>query len=60
MTLRSIFNKAAILWVGEDGEEVTYTYNRLYREVNRFANALRRLGVIGDEVTHLHLEFPLS
>ncbi len=38
-------NKAAIIWVGEDGEERTYTYNRLYREVNRFGNALRRLGV---------------
>jgi acetyl-CoA synthetase len=44
-------NKAAILWVGEDGEEQAYTYNRLYREVNRFANALRRLGVKkGDRV----------
>ena len=32
-------------WVGEDGEEHTYTFNRLYREVNRFGNALRRLGV---------------
>ncbi len=39
-------NKTALIWVGEDGEKVTYTYNRLYREVNRFANALRRLGVI--------------
>ncbi len=44
-------NKAALLWVGEDGEEHAYTYNRLYREVNRFANALRRLGVRrGDRV----------
>jgi acetyl-CoA synthetase len=38
-------NKAALIWLGEDGEEHTYTYNRLYREVNRFANALKRLGV---------------
>ena len=38
-------NKAAVIWVGEDGEERTFTYNRLYREVNRFGNALRRLGV---------------
>ena len=37
-------NKAALIWVGEDGEEHTYTYNRLYREVNRFANALKELG----------------
>ncbi len=44
-------NKAAVIWVGEDGEEHTYTYNRLYREVNRFGNALRRLGVKrGDRV----------
>ena len=44
-------NKAAVIWVGEDGEEHTYTYNRLYREVNRFGNALRRLGVgRGDRV----------
>lgn len=44
-------NKAALLWVGEDGDEQAYTYARLYREVNRFANALRRLGVVrGDRV----------
>ncbi len=44
-------NKAALLWVGEDGEEHAYTYSRLYREVNRFANALKRLGVeVGDRV----------
>ncbi|HET9595925.1 MAG TPA: acetate--CoA ligase [Anaeromyxobacteraceae bacterium] len=43
--------KAALIWVGEDGEEHTYTYNRLYREVNRFANAMKRLGVKkGDRV----------
>ncbi len=44
-------NKAALLWLGEDGEEQAYTYARLYREVNRFANALKRLGVRkGDRV----------
>ena len=44
-------NKAAIIWIGESGEEKTYTYNRLYREVNRFANALKSLGVgTGDRV----------
>jgi len=43
--------KAALIWVGEDGEEHTYTYNRLYREVNRFANALKKLNVKkGDRV----------
>ena len=44
-------NKAALLWVGEDGDERSYTYNRLYREMNRFANTLKRLGVKkGDRV----------
>jgi acetyl-CoA synthetase len=44
-------NKAALIWVGEDGEEHAYTYNRLYREVNRFANALKDLGAVkGDRV----------
>ncbi len=43
--------KAALIWVGEDGDEQTYTYGRLYREVGRFANALRKLGVAkGDRV----------
>jgi len=44
-------NKAALIWVGEDGEEQTYTYGRLYREVNRLANTLKRLGLNkGDRV----------
>lgn len=43
--------KAALIWVGEDGDEQTYTYGRLYREVGRFGNALRKLGVMkGDRV----------
>ncbi len=43
--------KAALIWVGEDGDEQTYTYGRLYREVGRFGNALRKLGVAkGDRV----------
>ncbi|MFO0744745.1 MAG: acetate--CoA ligase [Myxococcota bacterium] len=44
-------NKVAVIWVGEDGEEQAYTYGRLYRETNRFANALKKLGVVkGDRV----------
>jgi acetyl-CoA synthetase len=38
-------NKAALIWLGENGEEHAFTYARLYREVNRFANALKSLGV---------------
>ncbi|HZD59536.1 MAG TPA: acetate--CoA ligase, partial [Anaerolineae bacterium] len=45
-------NKTAIIWEGEPGEERTITYSDLYREVNRFANALKKLGVRkGDRVT---------
>jgi acetyl-CoA synthetase len=44
-------NKAAIIWEGEPGDTRTLTYWDLYREVNRFANALRSLGVRkGDRV----------
>ena len=45
-------NKAAIIWEGEPGDWRVYTYNDLYREVNKFANALMSLGVKkGDRVT---------
>ena len=38
-------NKAAILWEGEPGELRTLTYQELYRQVCKFANVLRSLGV---------------
>ncbi len=37
--------KAAIIWEGEPGEIRTLTYAQLHREVARFANVLRSLGV---------------
>ena len=44
-------NKAAIIWEGEPGDRRTLTYWELSREVNRFANALKKLGVQrGDRV----------
>jgi acetyl-CoA synthetase len=44
-------NKAAIVWEGEPGDSRVLTYGMLEREVNRFANALRSLGVVkGDRV----------
>jgi acetyl-CoA synthetase len=47
-----VANKAAILWEGEPGDERTLTYAQLHREVCRFANALKQLGVRkGDRVT---------
>lgn len=46
-------NKAAIIWQGEPQEESrTYTYAQLHREVCKFANVLKSLGVKrGDRVT---------
>src|SRR5580658_5721120 len=44
-------NKAAIIWEGEPGDSRAITYGMLEGEVNRFANALRGLGVAkGDRV----------
>ena len=44
-------NKAAFIWLDEDGEERVFTYGRLSQLVNRFANGLRSLGVgKGDRV----------
>ena len=44
-------NKAAIIWEGEPGDRQVLTYWELAREVNRCANALRRLGIgKGDRV----------
>ena len=45
-------NKAALIWEGEPGDWKVYTYGDLYREVCRFANGLKSLGVKkGDRVT---------
>jgi acetyl-CoA synthetase len=44
-------NKAAIIWEGEPGDRRTLTYWDLHREVNKFGNALKTLGVVkGDRV----------
>jgi acetyl-CoA synthetase len=44
-------NKAALIWEGEPGDSKIYTYWDLYREVCKFANVLKGLGVKkGDRV----------
>ncbi len=44
-------NKAAIIWEGEPGDKRVLTYRDLWRQVNKFANALKKLGVgKGDRV----------
>ena len=45
-------NKVAIYWEGEPGEKRALTYGELYRQVNKLANALMKLGIKkGDFVT---------
>ncbi|MGA2192902.1 MAG: AMP-binding protein, partial [Nitrospirota bacterium] len=45
-------NKAAIIWEADDGSYKTYTYQQLYREVNRFANVMKKKGIKkGDRVS---------
>ena len=44
-------NKAALVWEGEPGDSRTLTYQELHREVCKFANVLKKLGVQkGDRV----------
>ena len=44
-------NKVAIIWEAENGESRSFTYFQLYRSVNKFASALKNLGVNkGDRV----------
>jgi len=44
-------NKAALIWESEPGEVRTYTYQQLWKEVQKFANVLKDLGVRkGDRV----------
>ncbi len=44
-------NRVAFIWLGEDGSERIVTYGQLFRDVCRFANGLKSLGVKkGDRV----------
>ncbi len=45
-------DKKALIFVGENGDSITLTYNDLFQEVSKFSTALTRLGVDkGDAVT---------
>jgi acetyl-CoA synthetase len=45
-------NKAAIIWEGEPGDSRVLRYQDLHREVCKFANALKKIGIKkGDRVT---------
>ena len=44
-------NKAALVWESEPGEVRTYTYQQLWKEVQKFANVMKSLGIKkGDRV----------
>ena len=44
-------NKAALIWEGEPGDSRTLTYQELHREVCKFANAMKSVGIRkGDRV----------
>ncbi len=45
-------NKLALIWEGEPGDQQTFSYWRLWRETNKFANVLKSMGIKpGDRVT---------
>jgi len=48
-------NKAAIIWEGEPGDQKVLTYRMLHREVCKFANVLRSLGVEQGDVVSLYM-----
>ncbi len=62
--INTLGNKAALIWEGDNGEVKTYTYWQLYREVNRFANVLKKLGVQKGDRVSIYLpmipELPIS
>ncbi|MBV8953019.1 MAG: AMP-binding protein, partial [Solirubrobacterales bacterium] len=48
-------DKVAIHWRGEEGEERDVTYAELHREVQKFANALKDLGIEKGDVVGIYL-----
>jgi acetyl-CoA synthetase len=48
-------DKAALIWEGEPGDERTLTYADLHREVCKFANVLKKLGVRKEDRVAIYL-----
>ncbi len=57
-------NKVAYYWEGEPGDKRVITYSDLYRDVNRFASVLEKLGVRKGDVVAIYMplvpEFPVA
>jgi acetyl-CoA synthetase len=48
-------NKLAIIWEGEPGDVRTFSYHALNREVSRFANILKSMGVQRGEIVTIYM-----
>jgi len=48
-------NKVAIYWEDEQGNTKSFSYSQLHREVNRFASALKNIGVKKGDIVVLYL-----
>jgi acetyl-CoA synthetase len=48
-------NKLALIWEGEPGDTRTYSYFALHREVCKFANVLRSMGVRKGDIVTIYL-----
>ncbi len=48
-------NKVALIWEGEPGDIKVYSYHALSREVSKFANVLRAMGVQKGEVVTIYM-----
>lgn len=48
-------NKIALHWEGETGQSISWSYEKLFREVNRFAYVLAQLGVKQNDIVILYL-----
>ena len=48
-------NKVAIYWEDEQGNTKSFSYVQLHREVNRFASALKNIGVKKGDIVVLYL-----
>ena len=48
-------NKLALIWEGEPGDVRTYSYHALNREVSKFANVLKSMGVQKGEIVTIYM-----
>lgn len=48
-------NKLAMIWEGEPGDLRTYSYHALNREVSKFANVLKSMGVRKGEIVTIYM-----